>query len=64
MTMIIEPIMAGLVVSLFNKFILNNTTYLSNLCSLSTVATQHEDTVSDSITTISDISLDTHVHVH
>ena len=62
--MIIEPIMAGLVVSLFNKFILNNTTYLSNLCSLSTVTTQHEDTVSDSITTISDISLDTHVHVH
>ena len=64
MTAIIEPIMAGLCVSLFNKFILNNTTYISNWCSLSTVTTQHEDTVSDSNTTISDISLDTHVHTH
>ena len=64
MTAIIEPIMAGLVVSLFNKFILNNTAYISNWCSLSAVTTNHEDTVSDSITTISDISLDAHVHSH
>ena len=64
MTAIIEPIMAGLCVSLFNKFILNNTTYISNWCSLSTATNQHEDTVSDSNTTISDISLDTHIHTH
>ncbi len=64
MTAIIEPIMAGLFVSLFNKFILNNTAYISNWCSLATVTTHHEDTASDSNTTISDMSLETHVHVH
>ena len=64
MTPILEPILAGLCVSLFNNFILNNSTYLINWCSPQTVTVEHEDDVSSSNTTISDISLEPHVHCH
>ncbi len=64
MTPILEPILEGLCVSLFNKFILNNSTYLINWCSPQTVTVEHEDDVSSSNTTISDISLEPHVHCH
>jgi hypothetical protein len=64
MNPIIEPILAGLCVSLFNNFILNNGSFIMNWCSPQTVTVEHEDTVSSSNTTISDISFDTHVHRH
>ena len=64
MTPILEPIMAGLCVSLFNKFILNNSGYWMQWCSPATVTVAHEDDISSSNTTISDISLEPHVHCH
>ena len=65
MTPILEPILAGITVSLINKFILNNN-IIWNWCSpLDIVIDQHEDTISSSNTTISDMSFDTpHIHIH
>ena len=65
MTPILEPILAGILVSLINKFILNNNS-IWNWCSpQEIVIEQHEDTISSSNTTISDISFEEpHIHVH
>ena len=64
MLAIFEPILAGLCVSLFNKFILNNNYISMSWCMTETVTVDNEDTVSSSNTTISDMSFDTHVHCH
>jgi hypothetical protein len=67
---ILEPIMAGLTVGIINKWILNNSDlwhWCAGSCSTSTVThtVQHEDDISSSNTTVSDISLsDTHIHIH
>ena len=45
MTPIMEPILAGLCVSLFNKFILNNSGYWLQWCSPVTVTVAHEDDI-------------------
>ncbi len=65
MTPILEPILAGLFVSLINKYIVNNNA-LWLWCNPPTVDIyQHEDDLASSNTTVSDISLDEpHIHVH
>jgi len=65
MTPILEPILAGLTVSLINKYILNNTC-LWLWCHPPKIDIDgHEDDLASSNTTVSDISLDNpHVHVH
>jgi hypothetical protein len=72
---IVEPILAGLTVGIINKWILNNSE-LWHWCvahsSCSNVTTvelnHHEDDLSSSNTTVSDISLEnihiTHVDMH
>ena len=72
---LMEPILAGLTVGIINKWILNNSE-LWHWCaahtSCSNVTTMgiypHEDDISSSNTTVSDISLDnihiTHVDMH
>ena len=63
---VIEPILAGIAVSIINKYFLNNNSILWNWCSTqeTVVVEQHEDTISSSNTTISDISFEPHVHCH
>ncbi len=63
---IIEPILAGLCVSLINKFVLNNhDTMIWSWCSPQDIVTGHEDDISSANTTISDMSFDTpHIHMH
>ena len=65
MTPILEPILAGLTVSLINKYIVNNNC-LWLWCSPPTIEIDgHEDDLSSSNTTVSDISLENpHVHIH
>ncbi len=64
MTPIIEPIICGLCVSLFNKLILNNPDIIGPWCYAQTVTVEHDDNVSSSNTTLSDISFDEpHIHV-
>ena len=62
---ILEPILAGLTVSLINKFIVNNNC-LWLWCSPPIIEIDHhEDGISSSSTTVSDLSLYTpHVHMH
>jgi hypothetical protein len=79
MTPILEPILAGLTVSLINKYIVNNNCLwlwlscsslrdLPGLCPCSPPPIEidgHEDDLSSSNTTVSDISLENpHVHIH
>jgi len=60
MTSIIEPIAAGLLVTIINKYIINNNS-LFDQCMTITHDTRHED---DSSTTTS-INTDVeHVHIH
>jgi hypothetical protein len=65
MAPILEPILAGLTVSLINKYIVNNSC-LWLWCSPPTInVDHHEDDLSSSNTTVSDISLDNpHIHIH
>ncbi len=62
---ILEPFLAGLTVGLISKWIFNNNA-LWLWCSPPVISVdQHEDDISSSNTTVSDISLDTpHVHIH
>ena len=55
---ICEPILAGIFVSLFNKYILNK---CNALCCETTHETIHE---SDESSTTTSINSDMHVHVH
>ena len=66
MVSVIEPIVAGCIVSLINKFILNNNSILWGYwCSpQAIVVEQHDDTISSSNTTIADIYFEPHVHCH
>ena len=61
----LEPILAGLTVSLINKYIVNNSA-LWLWCNPPDIDTyNHEDDLSSSNTTVSEISLDEpHIHVH
>ncbi len=69
---IIEPILAGLTVGIINKWVLNNSElwrWCTTHTSCSNVTTigidHHEDDLSSSNTTVSDVSLgNTHIHVH
>ncbi len=72
---LIEPIVAGLTVGIINKWMFNNSElwrWCVSHTSCSTATTisidQHEDDISSSNTTVSDISLDnihiTHVDMH
>ncbi len=67
---ILEPILAGLTVGILNKWILNNNDlwhWCAASCSTSTVihTVHHEDDISSSNTTVSDISLEnTHTHIY
>ena len=64
MTPIVEPIVAGILVSLINKFILNNNT-IWNWCSPQAIVVDQHDDLASSNTTISDASLEIpHVHIH
>ena len=65
MTPILEPILAGLTVSLINKYIVNNSA-LWLWCSPPDIDIyNHEDDLSSSNTTVSEISLDNpHIHIH
>ncbi len=66
MTPMLEPILAGLTVSLINKYIINNSG-LWLWCSPPDInLDSHEDDLSSSNTTVSDISLDAphHFHIH
>ncbi len=64
MTPILEPILAGITVSLINKFILNNN-IIWNWCSPQALVVDQHDDLASSSTTISDSSLDTpHIHMH
>ena len=69
MTMgIIEPILAGLTVGIINKWNLNNGALWIWCTSSSHSVDHHEDDISSSNTTVSDISLDEihvpHTYVH
>ena len=65
MLAIIEPIAAGICVSLINKLLLNTINIIWSWCSTPTIVIDHEDNISSSKTTISDISLEApHVHIH
>ena len=64
MLAIVEPIFCGIAVSLINKFSLNNNNNIWSWCSTPTVVIDNEDNISSSNTTISDISLEPHVHCH
>ena len=65
MLAIIEPICAGIAVSLINTFLLNSNNIIWSWCSTPTIVIDHEDNISSSNTTISDISLEApHVHIH
>jgi hypothetical protein len=66
MTPILEPILAGLTVSLINKYIVNNSA-LWLWCSPPDInLDSHEDDLSSSNTTVSDVSLETphHFYIH
>ena len=65
MTPILEPILAGLTVSIINKYIVNNNSLWLWCYPPKIERDRHEDDLSSSNTTVSDISLDNpHVHVH
>jgi hypothetical protein len=66
MTPILEPILAGLAVSLINKYIVNNNCLWLWCSSPPTIEIDgHEDDLASSNTTVSDISLENpHVHIH
>ncbi len=60
---VIEPVCAGLLISLINKWIFNNTS-LWSLCSGNQLYVNHEDDLSSSSTSIND-SFEAHViHMH
>ena len=62
---IIEPIFAGIIVSLINKYVLNANSSIWTMCSPQEIIIEHEDNISSSNTAISDSSFDApHVHVH
>ena len=64
MTPILEPIFAGICVSLINKLILNKNT-IWNWCSPQAIVIDEHDDLASSNTTISDVSLDTpHIHIN
>ena len=67
MLVIIEPIFAGLCVSLFNKYSSNANSILYTICQpavIETSETEYDCTSFQNIA-ISDISLETpHVHIH
>ena len=59
------PVTAGLIVSLINKFILNSNSNFWNICNTDVnLNAYEEDDLSSSNTTISDVELVHHVHVH
>jgi hypothetical protein len=65
MIAIIEPILAGLTVSIINKYIVNNPQLWFWCTPPPPTRYEHEDDLSSSNTTVSDISLDNpHIHVH
>ena len=66
MLAILEPICAGLVVSLFNNYILKTNSTLYTICQPTVIETfETEDCISSQNTAISDISLETpHIHIH
>jgi hypothetical protein len=66
---ILEPVCAGIMVALINKYLLNNLGSLCQSCSAEEILVdEHEeeeeerDSVSSSTTTISDVGV--HVHCH
>lgn len=60
----IQPVLAGLVVAIINKYIINNNS-LWNICSTTTVISTHEDDdVASRTTTISDASTFNETHIH
>ena len=64
---LIEPIVAGIVVSLINKYLLNTNSFVYSYCNdSSNVYRESEDLTSSTNTTISDrSSLETpHIHSH
>ena len=61
---IFVPVTAGLIVSLINKFILNSNSNIWNICNTTSKLNEYEDDLSSSNTTISDIDMIHHVHVH
>ena len=62
---LIEPIIAGLCVSLFNKYILNTNSITYTICQPTIIETfETEDCSASENTTISDISLEPHIHIH
>ena len=63
---LIEPMFAGLFVSLFNKYVLNPNSILYKICQPTVIETfETEDCISSQNTAISDVSLETpHIHIH
>ena len=59
----VEPSTAGLIVSLINKCIVHNI-IVCNLWSTTSEGEKYDEEVSSANTTISDLSLETHVHIH
>lgn len=60
MPSIMEPIAAGIIVALFNKFVINHHWSFS-ACSEATHETTHEDDSSTTTTINSDVG---HIHMH
>jgi len=60
MTSIIEPIAAGLLVAIINKYIINNN-WLFDQCMTTTHDTRHEDDTSTTTSINTDVE---HVHIH
>ncbi len=61
---ILVPVTAGLIVSLINTFILNSNSNIWNICNSDINLNKYEDDLSSSNTTISDIEMSHHIHVH
>ena len=61
---ILEPICAGIVVSLINKFMFNSHSALWHSCYTTNVDTTYEDDTASTITAVSNVSLEAHIHIH
>jgi len=67
MLTILEPICAGILVSLFNRYVLNTNSIIYTMCEPAIIETfETEDCISSQNTAISDTSsLETpHIHIH
>ena len=62
---LIEPIIAGVLVSLFNRYVLNTNSIIYTMCEPAIIQTfETEDCSASENTTSSDISLEPHIHIH